>query len=176
MIIEKYGIILRTVEEDDADFILSLRLNNKLGRYISKTDDDIKKQIEWISAYKAREKNKDEFYFINVGENSEKFGVCRIYDFNSDSFESGSWLFDPNAPKGFSVLSDLISRDYGFEELKFPICRFNVNKMNNTVLNYNSLFKPTIVDENESTIWFELDYERYKKQRDRLIRMLYKNK
>jgi len=36
--IEKYGIKLRFVEIDDAEFILSLRLNEKLGRFISPTE------------------------------------------------------------------------------------------------------------------------------------------
>lgn len=35
--IEKYGIVLRTVEVQDAEFILKLRTDTKLGQHISYT-------------------------------------------------------------------------------------------------------------------------------------------
>ena len=52
---KRYGISVRLVEEDDAEFILKLRTNRKLSRYLHKTDADIEKQIQWIRNYKKRE-------------------------------------------------------------------------------------------------------------------------
>lgn len=176
MIIEKYGIRLRLVEVEDAEFILSLRVNEKLGRFINSTENDVEKQMEWIREYKKREALKQEFYFITIDEYGKRFGVNRIYDFKDMSFENGSWLFSSSSPIGMSILSELVGRDYGFEELGFYTCRFNVKKLNTTVVNYNLQFCPRIINEDENTIWFELNYDNYKKQRERLLRMFYRNR
>jgi len=172
MQIDKYGIKLRTVEVEDAEFILSLRLNDKLGRYISPTTNNIEQQQDWIKKYKEREEKGFEYYFITIDDNGNKYGLNRIYDFDNNSFESGSWLFSPDAPKGYSILSDLAGRDYGFEAIGFEFCRFNVKKKNTTVINYNLAFKPEIISEDEFSLYFKIDYISYKKHREHLLRML----
>lgn len=174
MIIEKYGIKMRLVTLEDVDFIYSLRHNEKLSQYISKTDSDIDKQINWINNYKIREAQGKEFYFITIDDQDNKYGVYRIYNFTDNSFESGSWLFSKNAPVGMSILSSLVGRDYGFEVLGFQICCFNVKKRNSAVINYANRFETTIIKEDNDTIWFELTYENYLRQRDRLLRMFVK--
>jgi hypothetical protein len=174
MIIKKYGILLRTVKIKDAEFILSLRSNDKLGMFISPTENDIKKQRQWIKLYKKREKAQEELYFITVDSSGKKYGVNRIYNFDQNSFESGSWLFSPESPIGMSILSDLVGRDFGFEELGLSFCHFNVRKKNITVVNYHLKFNPIIVKEDEVNYYFRLDSENYKRQRDNLLRMFYK--
>jgi hypothetical protein len=174
MIIEKYGIKMRLVTLEDVNFIYSLRHNKKLGQYISKTHGDIDKQINWINEYKIREAQGKEFYFIAIDDQANKYGVYRIYNFTDNSFESGSWLFSENAPVGMSILSSLVGRDYGFEVLGFQKCCFNVKKRNLAVINYANRFEPTIIKEDNETIWFELTYENYLRQRERLLRMFVK--
>jgi hypothetical protein len=51
--ISSKNIILRLVEVADAEFIINLRL--KKGQFLSKTDTNIQKQVEWIMQYKKRE-------------------------------------------------------------------------------------------------------------------------
>ena len=62
--IERYGLNVRLVEEKDAGFILSLRTNPKLSRYIHNTDDSLDKQRQWIRDYKKRELEGKDYYFI----------------------------------------------------------------------------------------------------------------
>ena len=52
--IERYGLTVRLVDEDDAEFIYTLRTNSKLSRYISNTDEILENQVEWIKKYKIR--------------------------------------------------------------------------------------------------------------------------
>ncbi|WP_431199786.1 hypothetical protein ACRQ5D_13170 [Mucilaginibacter sp. P25] len=56
------------VEESDAEFILSLRTDPVHARYLTHTDNNLQKQIEWIRAYKKREKNGRNitFYFLTM--------------------------------------------------------------------------------------------------------------
>jgi hypothetical protein len=44
LLLDKFNVRRRFVEERDAEFILSLRLDEKKGRFLSKTDNDIEKQ------------------------------------------------------------------------------------------------------------------------------------
>jgi len=114
--IVKYGLKVRLVNENDAKFIVQLRTNPKLSRYIHPTGSDINKQIEWIKAYKLREEKGNEFYFVfSIG--NKPVGLNRIYNIEEESFTSGSWVFDPAAPFESSVASALITRTIAFELL-----------------------------------------------------------
>ena len=56
--------VLRLVVEEDAQFILQLRLDESLNRFLSKVDSNQDEQREWIKRYKCREREKLEYYFI----------------------------------------------------------------------------------------------------------------
>ena len=62
--IEKYGLSVRLVNEDDAELIIKLRTDPVLGKYIHATSPDIEQQRAWIRAYKKRESEGLEYYFI----------------------------------------------------------------------------------------------------------------
>ena len=73
------GLSVRLVNEKDVDYILSLRTNKHLTRFIHQTDDDREKQMEWIRNYKKRESEGREYYFIYlIGD--KPVGVNRIYN------------------------------------------------------------------------------------------------
>ena len=65
--IEKYGLKARLVEEQDAAFILSLRTDPKLSRFLHPTENDEEKQRAYIRGYKEREKQGKDYYFIFLG-------------------------------------------------------------------------------------------------------------
>ena len=71
MKISKYNISLRLVDEEDADFIVSLRSDEKKSRFISYTDPNIETQKNWIREYKKRENEGKEYYFIASDVNNE---------------------------------------------------------------------------------------------------------
>ena len=62
--IEKYGIKARFVGVNDVDFVLSLRSDKELTRFIHQTDNNRDLQIKWIEGYKEREREGKEYYFI----------------------------------------------------------------------------------------------------------------
>ena len=57
-------IYLRLVREDDALFICSLRNDDQLNTYISKSTADEEAQRQWINHYKQREADNQEYYLI----------------------------------------------------------------------------------------------------------------
>ena len=67
IVLEKYNLKFRFVEENDASFLVDLRTNPEKAKFISSTNSDIEMQRAWIREYKQREQSKSEFYrTINV--------------------------------------------------------------------------------------------------------------
>lgn len=171
MTIKKYNIILKPVEEEDAEFIIKLRTDDKKSRFISKTNDDIELQKEWIRSYKKREAVKEEFYFIAVDNNEEKFATYRIYDIGDDICEIGSWVSKPGYSNvNNSLKVDIIIKEFVFETLGYNQLKFVVNKENMSVLKYHKLFHPNIIGESDHDYYFVLEKENFVKRRNLIFK------
>ena len=79
-------IILSPVQISDAEYILSLRLNEKLNRFVSSVENSLTKQQQWIFEYKEREKKGIEYYFIIRDLSGNSLGTARVYGFKKDMF------------------------------------------------------------------------------------------
>ncbi len=55
---------LRLINEFDVDFILFLRLNPNLNKFLSVVNGARNEQLDWITNYKQRENDGVEYYFI----------------------------------------------------------------------------------------------------------------
>lgn len=172
-VLNKYGIDARFVDEDDTDFVLSLRANKELTKYIHQVDDNRDKQLEWIRKYKIRESEGLEYYFI-FSRDGIDYGLERIYDIKEDSFTHGSFLFRPESPIGMSLLCDIITREVGFDILGIPKNLFDVRKGNNNVLHYHKTFQPTFLYETELDRFYELSKENFDKNKQRYLRIFNK--
>ena len=168
---KNFDVYRRFAEVRDAAFILRLRQDEKLGRFLSVTNPDVSVQEKWLEQYKTREGNKQEFYFVFCrGETHKPYGVNRIYNLDQKSFEVGSWLFSDESPEGLSVLADLSSRDYAFSVLNAEYCRFEVRKENRSVVNYHKRFRPELTGEDESNYYFKLERDKYMYYRNQLLK------
>lgn len=168
--LNKFGIQQRLVSEADAEFIFSLRTDPVLSQYLSKTTGTVEDQRRWISSYKQREANGEEYYFITFYEGMPQ-GLNRLYNFDHESFEVGSWLFRRDAPGAVAILADIAVRDFGFEELKFNNCRFEVNENNKSVLNYHKLFGPELYEKEGESLKFRLSKEKYLIARSKILKI-----
>ena len=118
--LERYGLYVRLVLEDDAEFINDLRQDLKLSRFISPTEDNVDKQKEWIRNYKHRERAGEDNYFIYY-HNGKPIGVNRIYDIKDNSFIHGSWIFIPDTLPYCSLAAAVIAREIAFYNLGLEI-------------------------------------------------------
>ena len=167
----KYGLYVRLVDTSDAAFILGLRQDERLSRYLSKTDASLAQQVDWIERYKERERKGEEYYFVYTDETGNRFGVNRLYNFDADSFEAGSWLFLQGLQTHIPILGDLAARDFGFEDLGYSSCRFEVMKGNRSVIRYHEGFHPDRVGEDERAYYFALSRTAYTVHRDKLLKI-----
>lgn len=149
----KHGLTLRYVKEDDAEFILKLRTNQKLSRFINPTPANIELQKEWIKRYKQRELNGTDYYFIFFF-NDKPVGLNRIYNIKNFTFTTGSWIFDPNAPEHCSIASAIIVRIIAFELLgkEIEISDDGCHVDNKKVLKFNKMIGLKINGEIETEI------------------------
>lgn len=174
---EKYitqaaGVKMRLVEESDAEFIVDIRTNPKLGQNISWTSTKIQEQVNWIAEYKKRENNKLEYYFIFEDENDKPWGTVRLYGFTNDSFTVGSWICLPDNMEKIAIKAWLLCMDFGFEKLNFQKCFFDIRKKNKAVLYYAYLYHPALISEDELNYFFCLNKEIYFENRGKVIRLL----
>ncbi|MFN3784299.1 MAG: GNAT family N-acetyltransferase; N-acetyltransferase [Spirosomataceae bacterium] len=174
---EKYGISLKLVEIQDAEFILELRTNDEQrAKYLSQTEKDVEKQREWIRKYKEREALGYDYYFIAVDEYDRRLGTVRIYDIGKEVFTSGSWIFFKKAPVDVAMKAFFIVLDIGFNELKLQKCAFEIHKENKGLLKYQSRFRASKEYEEADFLYFTISYRQYSIQRDNILNILEKRK
>lgn len=166
--ITKYGITLRLVDVEDAEFILKLRNDRGLNQFISYTSPHLDDQIKWIQEYKIREKKGLECYFVALDSDGTRYGTIRLYNLDEKSFEIGSWLFQKNAPIGMAVKAHFIGFEIGFEMLKAEYSRFEIRKKNTGVLNYMKDFETNLIREDELNFYYTLSKEKFYKRRSEL--------
>lgn len=169
--LHRYEIDVRLVNEDDAEFILSLRTNPQLTRFLHPTDNDLEKQKEWIRKYKKRESEGTDYYFIYSYKGGE-FGLNRIYDIHEKSCTGGSWLCTPGTNTEHVVATALISRDIMFEILKLKEDNFDVRKGNHKVLKFHKMMGSVKTSETELDILFQSTPETYFPKRNKIIKLL----
>ena len=162
---ERYGLQVRLVNESDAEFIVALRTDPRLSRYIHETSPDIEKQKQWIRNYKKREALGLDYYFM-FSVNGERQGVARIYNITEDSFTQGSWLFSPHALLGASVLGNIISSEIGFELPGKKFLYSDARRDNNTH-RFVQTFNPEVIKVDALNVYYKIlpeDFNRGKRK------------
>ena len=172
--LDRYGLHVRLVRKEDAEFIVRLRTDSKLGLYIHSTSSDVTKQIEWIREYKKREEAGTDYYFIFGAEN-DLYGVCRIYNITQRSFTTGSWVFKSGAPKNAAIKASLITNEIAWDLFPNSIQYFDTRKENLAVVRYNKILAD-VVKEDEDTFYFETTKSLFARRSVRLYRMIINNK
>lgn len=166
------NIILTTSNIGDAEFILSLRMNDNLNEFVSKVDGDLSKQEEWLVDYKKREQNREEFYFIIKDLDYNPLGTVRVYDFKSGSFCWGSWMINPNSPRKTAIESALAVYEFAFYTLGFTQCHFDVRNDNVKVINFHKRMGATEIKSNDLDTFFIFTKSQYEDTKPRYISFL----
>lgn len=176
MILQSHSIYLRLVEESDAEFICQLRNNEKLNTFISKSTSDVNAQIEWIRAYKQRETNHQEYYFI-ICRNCDDLpiGTVRLYDFkeNPKSFCWGSWVLDDCHKTKYSALeSALLVYEFGFNQLGFDQSHYDVMKGNDQVHSFHLKMGAEKTSEDDINVYYYFLKDKHTQNIQRYKRLL----
>ena len=152
-------IRIRLVRESDAQFILSLRSDDKYNKYLSKTNSNVSDQVEWIKKYKVDETNKKQFYFIIEKLDGTPCGTVRIYDLQNDSFCWGSWILNESKTKYAAIESAFLVYRYGFEVIGCVKSHFDVRKDNEKVVSFHKRMGAVQTGEDKLNFYFEITKE-----------------
>lgn len=169
--LERYGVKARLVTEQDAPFILSLRTDEKLSRFLHKTDDDLAKQLGWMKAYKERERKGLDYYFIYANADGP-FGLNRIYDIHDDCGTGGSWLCKPGSDVEASIATLLIMRDIMFERMGLQYDLFDVRKGNKHVQKIHKMMGAQPIGETDLDYLFRLSKSDYQASKENILQLL----
>lgn len=167
--LNRYGLHVRLVNEEDAEFIVNLRTDPQLGMYLRKTSNDIDKQIEWIREYKKRELAGMEYYFIYY-RNGLPIGLNRILNIRKDSWMGGSLVFKKDCGAGTPILAALIQYYIAFEILDKSVHFGKILKTNKKAIKYNRFLGVDFIYEDETEVFLILTKKIYLKNKDKLER------
>ena len=112
--LDRYGLHVRLVREDDAEFIVALRTDSSNTQYLHASDLTVENQIKWIREYKKREQEGKDYYFV-FEHQERKVGVARLYGMEGEQYTHGSWVFANDAPSFCAVASAIIAREIAFD-------------------------------------------------------------
>lgn len=157
------NLVLHLVTEEDADFILQLRQNDSLNKYIHSTKGDVNGQIKWIQNYKEKERKGLEYYFRIDTKDGEQLGFVRVYNINYDKkeFTWGSWIMKPDRPKTAAIESALIIYEFAFRYLNMEKAVYDVRLENTHVLHFHDRFGSTRTYKTDLDQYYELTKEQY---------------
>jgi RimJ/RimL family protein N-acetyltransferase len=130
--LDGYGFRLRPVCDEDVPFILSLRTDPTLSRYIHHTSQDPSAQLLWLKDYYQR---PGDFYFIiETRDNGRPEGTVGLYRFEESarSAEWGRWLLKSGSLAG--VESVWLIYRMAFDELGLSSVRSRTLIANEKVL------------------------------------------
>ena len=167
----KYGLDVRLVNEDDAEFILKLRTNKWLARHLHPTEQDIEKQISWLREYKKREDEGRENYFI-YSQNNKPIGVNRISNISDYYGLGGSWLCSPENDMKVSMATPFFGDEISFEYLNLSFIVFDVRRANTHVWKFHQSIGAVRIEESELDFYYYLSKHNYYSKRDKMLKLL----
>ncbi len=169
--LDRYGLHVRLVCEEDAEFIVSLRTDEKLARYLHATDDSVDKQVEWIKQYKIREASGEDYYFI-YEKDGQTIGVNRIYDikYEQEQVTAGSWICKSDGM--LSIYTIMILRDIIFDLMGAKYDYFDVRKGNKKVQRLHEMCGANKVSSDELNYYYCLTSDAYKQNKEQILKLI----
>lgn len=134
-VIEGKFAILRAVRPEDADFILALRNNKEISKYLPPLRVTVEQQQAWIS--KQRNDN-DSYYFIILDKAEKKLGTISVYNITDRHAEVGR--FCSIGESVINMEAALLHNEFVFDILNLAYLDIWVYKGNQPVLSLNQGF------------------------------------
>lgn len=95
--LEGHAFRLRPITDADASFVLTLRNNPELNRFLHATSPSLDDQLDWLTRYYKR--SNDYYFIVERLKEDVSEGVISIYDIeqSAQSGEWGRWILRPGS-------------------------------------------------------------------------------
>lgn len=170
--LESVSLGLRLVTPDDAGYVLQLRQNPRYNAHLSPVTGTVADQRAWIDAYKRREAEGREAYYIIERRDGTPCGTVRLYDIEGDRFTWGSWILDANKPPKAALESAVLSFGLGFGSFGCSIADIDVRKENFHAGAFYRRFGMTRVGADDLNVYFTYSRDRFLADRPRHMALL----
>lgn len=135
---------LRSVTEDDAEFILDIRNDPQISKYLPPLNVTVEQQKQWISKQRA---DKDSYYFIIETPQGNVIGTISVYNIIDNHAESGRscCIGEPY----HSIEASALLTDFTFKTLNLDYTIIWVYEENKAVISLNQSLGCEWVDKGE---------------------------
>jgi len=159
------NLVLRLIKPEDAAYVYGLRTDPAYNAHLSEVQGTVEDQRRWIEAYKAREAERCELYYVIERKDGVRCGLVRLYDITADSFTWGSWILDHNKTRKAALESAYLIYVIGFDQLGVPKAVFDVRRANEHTIAFHRRFGAIQTGESEIDIFFIYPRERFEADR-----------
>jgi len=128
-------IILSAVTIADSEFILRLRTDKIIGKFLNPTEKDVQSQEIWIRNQRSR---MNDYYFLISDCNSTPIGTISLYNIINFQGEFGRWICPGNSVQALE--SAMLLHDFGFDVLGLNSIFSLTNTLNRPAINFNKSF------------------------------------
>lgn len=164
---------LRLICSDDADYVFRLRTDPLYCPHLSPVTGDVAAQRRWIEAYREREAQGAEFYYvIERRDDGSPCGLVRLYNIAGDSFEWGSWILDGNKPTKAALESAVLSFRCGFRGLGAKLALIEVRKGNTHALAFYRRFGMAETSDDADNIYLQYTRARFEQDEPEFGRLI----
>jgi RimJ/RimL family protein N-acetyltransferase len=170
--IEGWNLFLRLIRPEDAHYVYGLRNDPRYNQHLSEVSGTVEDQRLWIEAYKAREADLRELYYVIERKDGIPCGLVRLYDITRERFTWGSWILDANKPFKAALESAVLIYIIGFELLDIPKAVFDVRRANLHTISFHERFNATRTHENEKDIFFEYPRTQFSADKARYVAII----
>jgi len=134
---------LLPVKPEDAEFIISLRTDPKLSRFLHPTKPNIDLQLKWI--HDQIQRAGDFYYVIYEKSTKSKVGLISVYNCADEHAEVGRWICTEPV---CAVESFMLSCDFVFTQDARRYAVLKVDPENKKVLTFHKTLGAEISDGN----------------------------
>ena len=164
------NIYLTNISIKDVGYIMKLRLNKNLAKYLNKTSRSVSYQKKWVQEYLKRNLLKKEYYFkfqIKEKKNFKNIGLGRIIDLGRKNFSFGSWIIENGFSKLLSIESVMSIYKYAFEKLKYKNNKMWINKNNTKVILFHEAMEAKKEKSDKTQVYYNFSYKNYHRIKSR---------
>ena len=175
--IEGRFVVLRSCEEDDAEFTRAIRQDPEFVKYLPRIDNTVDDQRMWIKS--QREKEGD-YFFVVWDNEGNRIGTISIYDVHGNRAESGRLAIKATNPFQ-AIEAQILSFRFAFGKLGLECIDAFIYEDNDRAIRFNKQFAgvhypPELDDEGRSVIRIENWREDFEKVDKKLSAIIYRER
>ena len=170
--VEGPNLALRLIQQEDAGYVHRLRTDPTISLYLSSVQGSVEDQRIWIEAYKAREAEGKEFYYVIERKDGQRCGLVRLYDIGVESFTWGSLILDINKPRKAALESVYLVFLIAFDLLGLLRAEFDARRGNEKAIALYRRFGAAETHTDEQNIYFVYPRTRFQLDREGYLTLL----